>query len=59
MIAVSGGKTRGMVVRALSIRSGGEIVIPGPSTHKTDEFGEDLRYRKSQDMDAAPRRRDP
>jgi hypothetical protein len=34
------------------------LVIPGPSTHKTDEFGEDLSYRKSQDMDAAPRRRD-
>jgi hypothetical protein len=34
------------------------LVISGPSTHKTDEFGEDLRYRKSQDMDAAPRRRD-
>ncbi len=33
------------------------LVIPGPSTHKTDEFGAYLRYRKTQDMDAAPRRR--
>jgi hypothetical protein len=30
---------------------------PGPSTHKTDEFGGDLRMRKSQDLDAAPLRK--
>jgi hypothetical protein len=26
---------------------------PGPSTHKTDEFGGDLRMIKNQDLDAA------
>ena len=26
------------------------IVISGPTTHKPDKFGEDLRYRKSQDI---------
>ncbi len=30
---------------------------PGPSTYKTDEFGGDLRMRKSQDLDAAPLRK--